>query len=862
MNWDIPWHSFTVEEIERFLQTNIAFGLSKEEAKKRLVHQGENISPEEWQFPRRRFVKEVLHSILPIFISILFYIDKKPTLSVIFFVGGVLYPVFRFYFTEITYLFLSLKERFLPRASVLRDGGFVSVPVTDIVVGDVLELLSGDRVPANVRIFCSFLLTVDESNLFEGKAEVFKSPEPLAEDTPPGQQRNMLFAGTQVKSGRALGIVVATGENTMLGHLPQYQYEKPKAFSTIFPIPPKVYYSVMFVILVTFFAGWVKGVDIENIVGNLACLLAATFGIIFPVPAFFAILSSFVRAGRRGFYMRYPELLCKMDSIDCICIDSDNFLLKGAEGVVSAVANGKKITVDPKKVELDELFTVDGEIFDDYTRDSLGLLLKMASLSNLIYSKDGIIWGSRKEIGIFELIKKTGMRKELIGGLELLLLERVNDVRGIRADFKAGQDTISVLKGDAKRLLNLCEYAYLNRDVYRLDITLRDKLHEKITNISSAGVEKIGFAYRITHPQDTEEKGLIFVGVLGIRYALNPQIYSSIEQFVKGGKKVVLFQEAGFVPKLPEAVAVVEKEELDTVVDRIEDTDILFLPDLGERGRLRVVAMLKESGYRLAYVGTGISDFEPMRISDISIADYDRGLCIAGEIADVKVENKPSSFPLLKDAEFSLYRVEKLLLYLFFVSLGLTGSMLGLSLFSIPYPILSPYHMVWLGLFVILPLATFLSLESSYDEKPLWEFHPFTDGLLLGALFALEVFFLFLWNLKGTGYLNQSRTLAFVLAIFASGFSIFPLYGSSVKRVARSIWRNNRFLWISLGIIALNVAVVLSPFNLTHYGIYRIEPSKVVVCLLLGIVTACFVLLIRSIRTREKKGVTDASKEV
>ena len=206
--------------------------------------------------------------------------------------------------------------------------------------------------------------------------------------------------------------------------------------------------------------------------------------------------------------------------------------------------------------------------------------------------------------------------------------------------------------------------------------------------------------------------------------------------------------------------------------------------------------------------------------------------------------------------------MEKLLLYLFFVSLGLTGSMLGLSLFSIPYPILSPYHMVWLGLFVILPLATFLSLESSYDEKPLWEFHPFTDGLLLGALFALEVFFLFLWNLKGTGYLNQSRTLAFVLAIFASGFSIFPLYGSSVKRVARSIWRNNRFLWISLGIIALNVAVVLSPFNLTHYGIYRIEPSKVVVCLLLGIVTACFVLLIRSIRTRERKGVTDASKEV
>ena len=862
MNWDTPWHSFTVEEIARFLQTDTASGLSREEAKKRLVHQGENISPEEWHLPRKKFIKEALHSILPIFISILFYIDKKPILSIIFLIAGVIYPIFRFYFTEITYLFLSIKGRFLPRANVLRDGEFVSVPVTAIVVGDVLELLSGDRVPANVRIFCSFLLTVDESNLFEGGAEVSKSPEPLAEDTPPDQQRNMLFAGTVVKSGRALGIVVATGENTMLGNLPQYRYEKPKAFSTIFPISPKVYYSVMFVTFATFFIGWVKGVDIENIVGNLACLLAATFGIIFPVPAFFAILSSFVRAGKKGFYMRYPELLYKMNDIDCLCIGSDNFLLKEHNSVVSAVANGKKIVVDPQKVELEELFAVDEEVFDNYTRDSLGLLLKMASLSNLIYSKDGIIWGSKREIGIFELVRRTGMRKELIGELEPFLLERADEIKGIQMEFRAGQDTISVLKGDAQKLLNLCEYAYLNQDVYKLDIVLRDKLHEKIASVSSEGVEKFGFAYRITHPQDTEEKGFIFVGILGIKYALNPQTYSSIEQSIKGGKKLVIFQEAGFIPKLPGTMAIVEKEKLDTVAGRIEDTDILFLPELGERGKLRVVAMLKESGYRLAYVGTGISDFEPMRISDVSIADYGRGLCIAGEIADVKVETKPCPLPTLKDAEFSLYRVEKLLLYLFFVSLGLTGSMLGLSLFSIPYPILSPYHMVWLGLFVILPLTTLLSLESTYGEKPLWEFHPFTDGLLLGALLVLEMFFLFLWNLKGTGYLNQSRTLVFVLAIFASGFSIFPLYGSSVKQAARSVWKNNRFLWISLGIIALNIAVVLSPFNLTHYGIYRIEPSKVVMCLLLGIVTACFVLLIRSIRTREKKGVTDAGKEV
>ena len=113
----------------------------------------------------------------------------------------------------------SLARMVRTQTTVRRGGRKQRVPSEELVPGDIVLLESGDKVPADLRLFLVRSLQVDESSLTGESVPVDKHADSLAPDTILAERRNLAFAGTLVTYGRAEGVVWATGDKTEMGRI-------------------------------------------------------------------------------------------------------------------------------------------------------------------------------------------------------------------------------------------------------------------------------------------------------------------------------------------------------------------------------------------------------------------------------------------------------------------------------------------------------------------------------------------------------------------------------------------------------------------------------------------------------------------
>ncbi len=114
----------------------------------------------------------------------------------------------------------ALRRLTVTLANVLRDGESRELQAEEIVPGDVVQLETGAKVPADLRLLTASSLQVEESLLTGESAAVHKdAAKLLTADAPLGDRVNMAFAGTHVTRGRALGVVTATASHTELGRI-------------------------------------------------------------------------------------------------------------------------------------------------------------------------------------------------------------------------------------------------------------------------------------------------------------------------------------------------------------------------------------------------------------------------------------------------------------------------------------------------------------------------------------------------------------------------------------------------------------------------------------------------------------------
>ncbi|MGZ8404304.1 MAG: HAD-IC family P-type ATPase, partial [Nitrospira sp.] len=218
-------HHVPTHEVVLLLETDLAKGLSSEEAGRRLERFGQNVLPKlRRRGPLIRFLLQFHHPLIYVLLaatavtaSLGEWVDAGVIFAVVF-VNAVMGFIQE---SRAEAALDALASMMTTEARVLRDGRTLRIPSEDIVPGDVVLLESGDKVPADLRLTKIRELRVDESALTGESLPVEKADQVLPPETVVADRKNMAFSGTLVTFGQATGVVVATGVATELGRIHQ-----------------------------------------------------------------------------------------------------------------------------------------------------------------------------------------------------------------------------------------------------------------------------------------------------------------------------------------------------------------------------------------------------------------------------------------------------------------------------------------------------------------------------------------------------------------------------------------------------------------------------------------------------------------
>lgn len=227
----LTWQHIEVpEEVERRLGTSIKDGLSSDSVRQRLQKHGPNIltpplhTPWWWQLLAHftDFFSLLLQFAAALCV-VAYILDPSESMHIYLagFLFGVVVATSLFSFAQQYKSDQTLREfrnMLPPKATVIRDGGFTQiVPAADLVVGDIVNIKMGDKVPADIRVMKSQRLSVDNSAL-TGESEPCDRQAEMTSHVPL-ESANLVFFGTLVVQGYGIGIVVATADETVFGHI-------------------------------------------------------------------------------------------------------------------------------------------------------------------------------------------------------------------------------------------------------------------------------------------------------------------------------------------------------------------------------------------------------------------------------------------------------------------------------------------------------------------------------------------------------------------------------------------------------------------------------------------------------------------
>lgn len=648
-------------------------GLSAAEARQRLERCGPNtIARQRKASLLVAFAANFTHlmAVLLWVSGVLAFLAGMPELGVAVFLVNIINGGFSFFQEYKAEKATEALLRLLPqKAHVVRDGIEVIVPAEELVPGDLMILNDGDHISADARVTGSFSLSVDESTLTGESRPIRKSPSENRPEYGPEEshrESNLVFAGTNVVSGRGQAVVFATGASTRFGkiaELTQSIVDEPSPLQE----------------------------EMKRVTRTVS-ILAVGIG------AFFFVLSSVLGGGHHleasfifamGMVVAFvPEGMLPTVTLSlALCVQTmaaRNALVKKLSavetlGCTTVICSDKTGTITQNKMTVLKVWTADAEYSisgTDYSpegsidadrqdpdRTSLTRALVAACHCNNARllpphketDRDWSIEGDPTEGALIVLARKAGISVdspdvlghricELAFDSHRQRMSTVYDIRGKRVLY---------LKGAPTRVLDRSTKICLNGESVPLNAGWREKILEANDRLAGQGLRVLALAERQV-PGDLEhlspgtlEHDLTFCGLAAMLDPPHEGVLEAVRQCHSAGIKVVMITGdygltaesiARRVEILPESGKVVTGAELDAMDDR-ELAEVLAEPVVFARvlpeQKLRIVSVLQTLDHIVAVTGDGVNDAPALRKSDIGIAMGIAGTDVAKEAADI-----------------------------------------------------------------------------------------------------------------------------------------------------------------------------------------------------------------------------------
>ncbi|MBX3573278.1 MAG: HAD-IC family P-type ATPase [Mesorhizobium sp.] len=749
----------------------------------------------------------------------------------------------------------AIRDMIAPRATVLRGGVRHVVDARDIVPGDLVALEAGDKVPADLRIVHARRLLADEAILTGESVPAEKQEDPVAADAQLGDRFSMLYSGTLVATGQALGVVVATGAGTEIGGI-STMIGRVKSLTT--PLLRQIddfgrlltWFAIASAAAVFVFAILVRAYPW---VDALMVVVALAVGVVpegLPAVITITLAIGVQRMAARNAVVRRLPAVETLGATSVICSDKTGTLTRNEMTARRVATVSGETVVSGSGYAPDGTLETDGaEASTDEARDALLLAALLCNDAEII-EKDGRwgVVGDPMEGALVTLAVKAGFHvetaRELWKRLDEIPFDAQHRFMATLNEDPSGLRQIFV-KGAPERVIGMCGAQASEGSEAPLDL---EYWIGRIADAASRGERVLAFAAMEAGPDieglsfDAVQAGnLVLLGVVGLIDPPRDEAMEAVAACRSAGIaiKMITGDHVGTAATIARQLAIandpvaiegrdidaISSEDLRDVVARVS----VFARTTPEH-KLRIVRALQANGHIVAMTGDGVNDAPALKQADVGVAMGRKGTEAAKEAAEMVLvdDNFASIVAAVQEGRTVYDNIRKVIAW----TLPTNGGEMLCVIIAIAFGLALPMtaiQILWINMVLEVTLGLVLAFEPSEpdsmrrpprkrDEPILSRFLAWRV-VLVSLLFTAGVFVIFGYAMRqGLGE-DVARTMVVNTIVVMEIFYLFNVRYMHMTSFSLVGAMGTRAVLLAIAaVVAAQLAFTYAPFMQALFG--------------------------------------------
>jgi len=810
------WHATShIEVLNRVVSS--ADGLTQSEAEARLEQNGPNLLPEgKSRSALQRFFSQchnVLIYVLMVAACITAFLGHWVDSGVIFAVVIINAIIGYVQEGKAEDALRAIKNMMSSQALVMRDGKHISIAAKDLVVGDIVFLQSGDKVPADCRLIKSKNLQIQEAALTGESVAVEKQTASVVADAVLGDRTSMVFSSTLVTYGQGSGVVVATASDTEIGRISSLLSQVETLTTPLLRQLAEFGQLLTSIIVVIAAVTMIFGVFVHD--NSLADMFMAAVGLAVAaipegLPAIMTITLAIgvQRMAKRQAIIRLLPAVETLGAVTVICTDKTGTLTRNEMTVTNVATVGDGL-FDISGVGYDPHgeFRSQGQEADITEHPVISELIRAAFLCNdaMLQKQDNewLLQGDPTEGALLTLGMKAGFdisfEQESWPRTDIIPFESQHQFMATLHHDHTGQG-VSYIKGAPERIFAMCDFQRMGASEQKIDLSYWST---QIEILARRGQRVLAIACKKSVAEHHElvfddiEQGLTLLGIVGMIDPPREEATKAVMQCQSAGITVkmitgdhaVTAAAIGTQMMIGDGQTVLTGHEIEVMTDEqlcatVDDIDI-FARSSPEH-KLRLVTALQKNGHVVAMTGDGVNDAPALKRADVGTAMGQNGTEVAKDAAEmVLADDRFSSIVDAVEEGRTVYdNLKKAILFILPTNGGEALIIIAAILMGTMLPI-TPVQILWVNMITAVTLALALAFEPSESNVMLRPPRNSKEPLLtpfflwriafVSVILMVGTFSLFTWYQVQGASIEYARTVAVNTLVM---FEIFYLFNS------------------------------------------------------------------------------------
>ena len=701
---------------------------------------------------------------------------------------------------------------------VVRDGVVQYIPQSDLVVGDIVFLETGNKVAADGRLIESVSLMSDESSLTGESVPVEKDAHAVfSGDIPVAERTNMVFSGCFITGGTGKMVVTGVGDNTEFGLIAREiqtggegqtpLQEKMGKLGKVITVVGAVCAALIFIIQLVhiLIAGPITFESISSVFIESIVLMVAAVPEGLPTIVAISLSINIAKMARQNALVKKMIACETIGCINVICSDKTGTLTENRMTVVDVYADGG----------FKELSSFcNAPMIENYCLNSTADLYEENGVTRFVGNPtEGALLVSAGKCGIDYRQKRAAAEIAEVYPFS-------SDTKNMTTCVKDGDGYAVYTKGSPEKILALCGLSEAERQA----------LEGEIVGLQKRARRVLAFAHKkvaaCPASREEAESGMTFDGFVGITDPLRTEVYDAVRacqgagidlKMLTGDNIITASAIAGELGILDENHIAVEASYLEGLSDE-EFSKVLPTVRVIARStpllKMRVVKELRSKGNVVAVTGDGINDAPALKNADVGIAMGISGTEVSKEAADIVLLNDSFStiVTTVKWGRGIYENFKRFIQFQLTVNVASVAIIFLCTVIGLFTPFENPFNaldLLWINIIMDGPPALTLGLEPIRDDlmkrKPTARNESIVSAEMMGKIVVNGVFMCVVclaqqqWNflgisVEGADAAEVSNTVIFTLFVLFQLFNAFNCRELGDKSVFPNFFRNKLML--------------------------------------------------------------------